>query len=103
MAAPAAPSYTPTVLTAPPVYMSAMPTTNVMPVQTVQMVQRAMPMQPVQAAPIATYTAAPAPVPTYAAPAAVPSVAQAAALFDQLDVNHDGVITRAEMQRILGQ
>merc|ERR1712039_71866 len=39
------------------------------------------------AAPVATYAA---PVATYAAPAA-------GALFNALDRNHDGVITRAEM------
>jgi len=35
--------------------------------------------------------------------AASPQMQQASTLFDQMDVNHDGVITRAEFARMMGR
>lgn len=96
----AAPAPVTAVTTAPPVY-----TQFAQPVQTVQTAQPvyARAAMPAQMAPVPM--AAPAQamaVPTYQYGAA-PAVQQASALFDQMDVNHDGVITRAEFARLMGR
>jgi len=46
-------------------------------------------------APVQTYAA---PMQTYAAPAAAYG---SASMFDQIDTNHDGKITRAEFQQMM--
>jgi len=92
-----------TTIQAPPVYVEAAPVTYAAPATTVQY---AAPASVSYAAPVTTY-AAPAAV-TYAAPqATVASSVQYGApvvagnAFDMIDANHDGVISRGEMQAAL--
>lgn len=105
----AAPTYTavpapPVQLTAQPVQTVAAPAVQyaVVPeVQAPSVQMRAVPTYevPIQATSMPMQMA-------YAAPAAAPAIApmdraQAAALFDQLDTNHDGTISRSEFARLM--